>query len=213
MSKLRVARPYGGEKCETREASGWNAFCGGVTRRLVPRSAVSCSLRPFSGTSSSAGTAPFTAELCSIGRPAARFRLETTAASAPWSNHAGINRACMLSTLLPDASPTIGSTCGFSGTVVAAAESIVIGDRVLCGVNSTITDTDWHGVYPADRRAVGRSASVSIQDDVWIGMGAVVLKGVTIGHGSVVAAGSVVTRSLPPLVIAGGNPARVVREL
>ena len=133
--------------------------------------------------------------------------------SAPWSNHAGINRACMLSTLLPDASPTIGSTCGFSGTVVAAAESIVIGDRVLCGVNSTITDTDWHGVYPADRRAVGRSASVSIQDDVWIGMGAVVLKGVTIGHGSVVAAGSVVTRSLPPLVIAGGNPARVVREL
>jgi len=119
----------------------------------------------------------------------------------------------MLSTLLPGAKLTIGSDCGFSGTVVAAAESIVIGDRVLCGANSTITDTDWHGVYPSERRAVGRSAPVSIQDDVWIGVGAVVLKGVTIGHGSVVAAGSLVTRSLPPLVVAGGNPARVLREL
>jgi len=133
--------------------------------------------------------------------------------SARWSNHAGINRACMLSTLLPGAKLTIGSACGFSGTVLAAAESIVIGDRVICGANSTITDTDWHGLYPADRRAAGRSAPVSIQDDVWIGLGAVVLKGVTIGHGSVVAAGSVVTRSLPPMVVAGGNPARVVREL
>lgn len=133
--------------------------------------------------------------------------------SAPWSSYAGIERACMVSTLLPGASLTIGSTCGFSGTVVAAAENIVIGDRVLCGVNSTITDTDWHGVDLAARRAVGRSAPVSIQDDVWIGMGAVVLKGVTIGRGSVVAAGSVVTRSLPPMVVAGGNPARVIREL
>jgi acetyltransferase-like isoleucine patch superfamily enzyme len=119
----------------------------------------------------------------------------------------------MMSTLLPGAVLTIGSECGFSGTVVAAAESIVIGDRVLCGANSTITDTDWHGVYPEERSSVGRSAPVSIQDDVWIGMGAVVLKGVTIGHGTVVAAGSVVTRALPPMVVAAGNPARVLREL
>ena len=133
--------------------------------------------------------------------------------SARWSNHAGINRACMVSTLRPGATLTIGSTCGFSGTVVVATESIVIADRVLCGVNSTITDSDQHGIHPSERRAVGQSAAVWIQDDVWIGMGAVVLKGVTIGHGSIVAAGSVVTQSLPPMVIAGGNPARVLREL
>ena len=63
----------------------------------------------------------------------------------------------MVSTLRPGATLRIGSSCGFSGTVVAAAESIVIGDRVLCGANSTITDTDWHGVDPAERGAVGLS--------------------------------------------------------
>jgi len=133
--------------------------------------------------------------------------------SAPWSNWAGIDRSCMLSTLHASAVLTIGSRCGFSGTVISAAESITIGDRVRCGVNSAIMDTDWHGLHPADRAARGRSAAVLIEDDVWIGAGALVLKGVTIGRGTVVAAGSVVTRSLPPAVIAGGNPARVIREL
>jgi acetyltransferase-like isoleucine patch superfamily enzyme len=133
--------------------------------------------------------------------------------SAPWSNWAGIDRACMLSTLQPNAVLSIGSNSGFSGTVIAAAESITICDRVLCGVNSAIMDTDWHGLLPEERAARGQSAPVLIEDDVWIGAGVLVLKGVTIGHGTVVAAGSVVTRSLPPLVIAGGNPARVIREL
>ena len=105
--------------------------------------------------------------------------------------------------------------CGFSGTVIAAAESIVIGDRVLCGANVTITDTDWHAINLSERSTPGTAASapVSIEDDVWIGLGAVVLKGVTIGRGTVVAAGSVVTRSLPEMVIAGGNPARVIGQL
>ena len=132
--------------------------------------------------------------------------------SAWWSNLAGINRACMLSTLRPGAVLKIGSLCGFSGTVVAAANRIVIGDRVLCGVNSIITDTDWHGIDPSERDEA-RSAPISIEDDVWIGEGAIVLKGVTIGHGTVVAAGSVVTRSLPPMVLAGGNPAAIIRAV
>lgn len=133
--------------------------------------------------------------------------------SAPWSNWAGIDRACMLSTLHPNAVLTIGSRCGFSGTVIAAAQSITIGDRVLCGVNSAIMDTDWHGLHPAERATRGKCAPILIEDDVWIGAGVLVLKGVTIGRGTVVAAESVVTRSLPPAVIAAGNPARVIREL
>jgi acetyltransferase-like isoleucine patch superfamily enzyme len=58
-----------------------------------------------------------------------------------------------------------------------------------------------------------KSAPVVIEDDVFIGMNCVVLKGVTIGRGSVVGAGSVVCKSLPSYIIAAGNPARVIREL
>lgn len=135
--------------------------------------------------------------------------------SAVGSNWAGIDRPCMLSTLREGASLKVGSTCGFSGTVIAAAESIVIGDRVMCGANTTITDTDWHSVNLADRYTSGTAATapVSIQDDVWIGLGAIVLKGVTIGRGTVVAAGSVVTKSLPEMVIAAGNPAQIIGRL
>ena len=129
------------------------------------------------------------------------------------SNRIGIDRPCSLSTLLPGASLKIGDSCGFSGTVIAAAESIILGDRVMCGSNTTITDTDWHGLHPSKRRMPGRTAPVVLEDDVFIGLGSLVLKGVTIGHGTFVAAGSVVTRSLPPMVVAAGNPARVIRQL
>jgi acetyltransferase-like isoleucine patch superfamily enzyme len=129
------------------------------------------------------------------------------------SNRIGIDRPCSLSTLTPGAVLTIGDSCGFSGTVIAAAESITLGRRVMCGGNTTITDTDWHGLHPSERRNPGRTAPVVLEDDVFLGLGSVVLKGVTIGHGTFVAARSVVTRSLPPMVLAAGNPARVIREL
>ena len=133
--------------------------------------------------------------------------------SAVWSNQVGVDRPCQLSTLRPGAHLLIGHNCGFSGTVLGAAESIVLGDRVVCGANVTITDTDWHGTRPEERRDAGKSAPVEIGDDVWIGLNALVLKGVRIGQGAVIAAGSVVTRDVPEGVIAAGNPAVVVREL
>jgi len=133
--------------------------------------------------------------------------------SAVWSNQVGVDRPCQLSTLLPGAHLLIGFNCGFSGTVLGAAESIILGDRVVCGANVTITDTDWHGTRPEERRDGAKSAPVEIGNDVWIGLNALVLKGVRIGRGSVIAAGSVVTRDVPEGVIAAGNPAVVVREL
>lgn len=135
--------------------------------------------------------------------------------SARWSNQVGLDRPCMLSTLREGAVIEIGEGVGMSGTIVGAAERIVIGRNVLVGANCTITDTDWHPVELA-RRLDGSpalSAPVVIEDGVWLSMNVTVLKGVTIGAGTVVAAGSVVTRSLPPRVLAGGVPAKVLKVL
>ncbi|MGH7866710.1 MAG: acyltransferase [Candidatus Dormibacteraceae bacterium] len=129
------------------------------------------------------------------------------------SNRIGINRPCMISTLTVHARIIIGDRVAMSGTVIGAAESITIGDDVLCGANVTITDTDWHGL-PADRRLLpGRSASVVIGNNVWLGLNVIVLKGVTIGSNTVVGAGSLVSKSLPENVVAGGIPAKPIKRL
>lgn len=120
----------------------------------------------------------------------------------------------MLSTLRNKARVSIGNNCGFSGTVIAAAESISIGSNVICGANVTITDTDWHHVDPTKRRDESTStAPIVVEDNVWLCMNVTVLKGVTIGFGSVIAANSVVTKSIPDSVIAAGQPAKVVKKL
>jgi acetyltransferase-like isoleucine patch superfamily enzyme len=129
------------------------------------------------------------------------------------SNRIGVNRRCMISTLRPEARILVGRRVRMSGTVVGAAESITIGDDVLCGANVTITDTDWHGRGKGERREPGQSAPVMIGENVWLGLNAVVLKGVTIGANTVVAAGSVVSKPLPPNVVAGGMPAVPLRPL
>jgi acetyltransferase-like isoleucine patch superfamily enzyme len=61
--------------------------------------------------------------------------------------------------------------------------------------------------------AAGDTSSIVIEDDVWLGMNVVVLKGCHIGRATVVAANSVVTHSLPAHVLAGGTPARVIKSL
>lgn len=94
-----------------------------------------------------------------------------------------------------------------------ADERIDVGDRVLLGANVLITDTDFHPLDPAVRRETpqaGARAPVVIEDDVFIGTQAVILKGVHIGRGAVVGAGAVVTRAVPAGAIVAGNPARIV---
>lgn len=133
--------------------------------------------------------------------------------STAWANHSGVNRPCQLSTMRPGAHLAIGHDCGLTGTVLFAGEGIVLGDRVGCGANVLIMDTEWHGMRPEERRNAGKSAPVEIGNDVYIGLNVLVLKGVRIGRGSVIGACSVVTRDIPEGVIAAGNPATVVREL
>jgi acetyltransferase-like isoleucine patch superfamily enzyme len=132
------------------------------------------------------------------------------------SNALGPFHPVMLSTRRPGARLVIGRGFGMTGGTLCAEESITIGDDVWVGGNCTITDTDFHPLRLADRLARpldGATAPVVIEDGVFIGMQSLVLKGVTIGAQSVIGAGSVVTRDIPPGVIAAGNPARVIREL
>ncbi|MBN1182648.1 MAG: acyltransferase [Bacteroidales bacterium] len=133
--------------------------------------------------------------------------------SASWSNSV-ILRRCFISANR-DATITIGNDCGFSGTVISADNSIIIGNRVLCGANCLIFDTDFHPLNPNARFNDGivDTKPVVIEDDVWLGLGVAVLKGVTIGKGTIVAANSIVSRSLPEYVVAAGIPARVVKRL
>jgi galactoside O-acetyltransferase len=90
---------------------------------------------------------------------------------------------------------------------------IRIGDGVMIAPSVTLTTTG-HPVHPARREDFGRfSEPIVVEDKVWIGSNVVVLPGVRIGHGSVIGAGSVVSRDVPPMTVAVGTPCRVVRKI
>lgn len=82
----------------------------------------------------------------------------------------------------------------------------------MLAAGTYVTDADWHDLY--DRTLpVGATATVTLEDNVWIGDGATVCKGVTIGCNSIVGAGSVVAGDIPCNVIAAGNPAKALKPL
>jgi acetyltransferase-like isoleucine patch superfamily enzyme len=119
----------------------------------------------------------------------------------------------------------IGDECVLVGAIFMCAERITLGKRVVASYHVTIADSDFHPLDPAARRLdaianapggnlgarpVVESRPVRIDDDVWIGIGAVILKGVHIGKGARVEAGAVVTRNVAAGVVVAGNPARTV---
>ena len=98
------------------------------------------------------------------------------------------------------------------GVRIDSACRVSVGSNTMIAAGAYLTDADWHDVY--DRtRVIGSHAPIVLEDNVWIGDGAIVCKGVTVGANSVVGAGSVVTRDIPANVVAAGNPANVVRTL
>jgi acetyltransferase-like isoleucine patch superfamily enzyme len=123
---------------------------------------------------------------------------------------------------------TIGDFTLLNGALLMAEERIEIGSHCLVSWNVGIADSDFHPLEPAQRlidaRALApylenrpprpklRTAPVIISENVWIGMNAVILKGVTVGENSVVAAGAVVTKSVPPNCVVAGNPAVIVKH-
>jgi acetyltransferase-like isoleucine patch superfamily enzyme len=125
-------------------------------------------------------------------------------------------------------SVTIGDQCCFEEVFLICEDEIRIGSRVFIGWRSTIVDSDFHPVAPAERLAdvvacsplaAGRTRPplpcrpVVIDDDVWIGPNATILKGVHVGAGAFIEPGAVVVRDVPPRARMMGNPAILIGEV
>ena len=123
-----------------------------------------------------------------------------------------------LRTFGPGARIDIGPGAQLSGTSIAArSTTISIGRQVLIAPNCIIVDSDFHAHWPPEARATEPGMEgdrpVTIGDYAWIGLNCIILKGVAIGEGAIIGAGSVVTKDVPPHSLAVGSPARIVRSL
>lgn len=122
----------------------------------------------------------------------------------------------------------IGDYCYFTNAILLCELEIRIGSYVVIGWNTTIADTDFHPIAPAERIAdaiacspVGKGRPrpviarrpVIIEDDVWIGPNATILKGVRLGAGAWVEAGALVTADIPPRARVLGNPAQIIGQV
>lgn len=113
---------------------------------------------------------------------------------------------------------TEGAKCTFGhhtylnrSTSIDCTLEISIGDYCAISDNVQILDSDFHTITHDGISSIG-SRPIHIGNHVWIGRSAIILKGVTIGDGAIIGAGSVVTRDVPPRCLAVGNPARVIKE-
>jgi acetyltransferase-like isoleucine patch superfamily enzyme len=111
----------------------------------------------------------------------------------------------------------IGNNTGFSGTSIFVAKKLSIGDYCNFGGNTSIWDNDFHPLDYNARRIHDitqiRSNEINIGNDVFISANSIILKGVTIGDRSIVGAGSIVTKDIPPDEIWAGNPAKFIKKI
>jgi len=151
--------------------------------------------------------------------PGSRIVIENnvTLVSDPGWNEAGINHPVILSTSAPGAEIIIHQGVSISGASIVSCQKIEIGENTALGVNCNVWDTDFHFCDYDKRNRQRRieeapSAPIKLGERCWIAANVTILKGVEIGSNSVIGAMSLVTRSLPDNVVAGGNPARIIRQ-
>ena len=114
----------------------------------------------------------------------------------------------------PDSLIKIGKNTRIHGSCIHAFGEVVIGENCLIAANCQIFDASGHSSQISNRlESQGESKPISIGNNVWIGANSIILPGVTIGDGAIIGAGSVVIKSIPSNVIAGGNPAIVIKEI
>ena len=156
-----------------------------------------------------------------------RFLRNKRARAVVLGDHVSCYAGCSFA-IGPNGSCQVGNFTLLNGALLMAEQRIEIGSHCLVSWNVGIADSDFHPLEPAQRlidaqalapffkdrpkRPILQTAPVIIADNVWIGMNAVILKGVNIGENSVVAAGAVVTKSVPPNSVVAGNPAVVVKQ-
>lgn len=119
-------------------------------------------------------------------------------------------------TFYPQAKIILGQGVQLNGTAITVrSTSITLGDETMIAPGCVLVDSDFHAPWPAETRQVASGleldAPIHIGKQVWIGMNCIILKGVSIGDGAIIGAGSVVTRSIPAGCVAVGVPARVVQ--
>ena len=119
-----------------------------------------------------------------------------------------------LCTGCPGAEISFGAYSGMSGGAIYCVKSITIGEKTIIGADCLIMDTDCHypapnGMWASSFHEADRGEPVHIGKSCFIGARSIILKGVTIGDHSVIAAGSVVNQDIPPYSLAGGNPIRI----
>lgn len=99
------------------------------------------------------------------------------------------------------------------GCSIAATKHVKIGANCSIGTHVIILDNNFHRLEPEQRNEMPESAPVILEDNVWLGARVIVLPGVTIGAGSAIGAGSVVTQDIPPRCLAAGIPAGIIKGL
>ncbi|MBD3169048.1 MAG: acyltransferase [candidate division Zixibacteria bacterium] len=121
-----------------------------------------------------------------------------------------VKLSCVGSSPSQNARIKIGERCSVGDyTQIHSGGLVEIGDYVLISWNVNILGTDYHASGGGDIK----SSFVKIEDHVWIGCNAVILKGVTVGRGAIIGAGAVVTKDVPPYTLAAGNPAKNIKEV
>jgi acetyltransferase-like isoleucine patch superfamily enzyme len=151
-------------------------------------------------------------------RDGARIHIGDNVTLNSWNRHYHINLFAPVKLVAEgaDAEIRIGRNTRVHGSCLHARSLVSVGENCLIAGNCQIFDCSGHDLsfqnVDARLETMGDSRPVIIEDAVWIGAHVLVLPGVTIGRGSVIGAGSVVTRDVPPMVVAAGNPARVVKD-
>jgi acetyltransferase-like isoleucine patch superfamily enzyme len=123
----------------------------------------------------------------------------------------------------------IGNNCYVGdGSRIWSGDSITIGDNVLISHNVNIVDTNAHEIDyierserykdllingPWETKGIIKTSPILIKDYAWISFGAIILKGVTIGRGAIIAAGAVVTKDVPDYTLVAGNPAKHIKKV